>query len=138
MKPINIFDVAGRAMAAQQVRLNTVASNMANANTVATTPEEAYRAMRPVFETVYAGTSGAGRGVATVDTVGIARSDGTPDKRFQPHHPLADKEGYVYAANVDTNEELVDMLEASRQYQNNIEVLATAKSLMLKTISIGK
>jgi flagellar basal-body rod protein FlgC len=138
MKPINIFDVAGRAMAAQQVRLNTVASNLANANTVASTPEEAYRAMRPVFETVYAGTTATGRGVATVDTVAIARSDATPEKRFQPHHPLADKDGYVFAASVDTNEELVDMLEASRQYQNNIEVLSTAKSLMLKTISIGK
>jgi flagellar basal-body rod protein FlgC len=137
MKALTIFDVAGRAMAAQQVRLNTVASNLANAGTVAGKPEEAYRAMRPVFETVYAKTN-SGRGVATVDTVDITRSDIAPEKRYQPHHPLADDNGYVFAASVDTNEELVDMLEASRQYQNNIEVLSTAKALMLKTISIGK
>lgn len=137
MKALTIFDVSGRAMAAQQVRLNTVASNLANAGTVAGKPEEAYRAMRPVFETVYA-KANSGRGVATVDTVEITRSDISPEKRYQPHHPLADQDGYVFAANVDTNEELVDMLEASRQYQNNIEVLSTAKALMLKTISIGK
>ncbi len=137
MKSLNIFEVSGRAMAAQQVRLNTVASNLANASTVAGTPDEAYRAMRPVFETVYA-KAADNNGVATVDTVSIARSQTAPEKRFQPHHPLADKDGYVFASNVDSNEELVDMLEASRQYQNNIEVLSTAKTLMLKTISIGK
>ena len=137
MKALNIFDVAGRAMSAQQVRLNTVASNLANAQTISGSPESAYHAMRPVFETKFP-TQQEGRVIATVDAVEIAQSQIPPEKRFAPSHPLADKEGYIYASNVDSNEELVDMLEASRQYQNNIEVLSTAKSLMIKTLSVGK
>ena len=137
MKNLSIFDISGRAMSAQQVRLNTVASNLANANTVASTPETAYRAMRPVFEAEYQAFQ-EGNGIATVSAVDVQRSQVAPEKRYAPSHPLADQEGYIYATNVDTHEELVDMMEAARQYQNNIEVLATAKSLMLKTLSVGK
>ncbi len=137
MKPLTIFDIAGRAMSAQQTRLNAVASNLANANTVSNKPENAYRAIRPVFEAEYPAFQ-EGSGVATVSAVDTMRSQAPPEKRYSPTHPLADEEGYIYATNVDTNEELVDMMEASRQYQNNIEVLATAKSLMLKTLNVGK
>jgi flagellar basal-body rod protein FlgC len=137
MSGLSIFDVAGRAMAAQQVRLNTVASNLANAQTVSGSADTAYHALRPVFETNYPGNQ-EGSGLATVDAVEVKQSTAEPEKRYSPTNPLADKDGYVYGTNVDTNEELVDMLEASRQYQNNIEVLSTAKSLMLKTLSIGK
>jgi flagellar basal-body rod protein FlgC len=137
MKALTIFDISGRAMAAQQVRLNTVASNLANAHTVAGSEKDAYRAIRPVFETRYP-LAQSQSGIATVDTVDVVRSTASPDKRYMPSHPLADKDGFVFGANVDTNEELVDMLEASRQYQNNIEVVATAKTLMLKTLSVGK
>ena len=80
----------------------------------------------------------AGQGVSTVQTDGIYRSNLAPEKRYSPQHPQADEQGYIYAAAVDPQEEMVDMLEASRQYQNNIEVLSTAKSLMLKTLSVGK
>ena len=100
-------------------------------------PENAYRAIRPVFEAEYPAFQ-EGSGVATVSAVDTMRSQAPPEKRYSPTHPLADEEGYIYATNVDTNEELVDMMEASRQYQNNIEVLATAKSLMLKTLNVGK
>jgi flagellar basal-body rod protein FlgC len=137
MSGLSIFDVAGRAMAAQQVRLNTVASNLANAQTVSGSASTAYHALRPVFETNYPGNQD-GSGLATVDAVEIKQSPSEPEKRYAPTNPLADKDGYIYGTNVDTNEELVDMLEASRQYQNNIEVLSTAKSLMLKTLSLGK
>lgn len=137
MKALTIFDISSRAMAAQQVRLNAVASNLANAQTLTSTADKAYQAMRPVFETEFS-VQQARNGVATVAAVDIQRSQVQPEKRYAPGHPLADPEGYIYASNVDVNEELVDMMEASRQYQNNIEVLATAKSLILKTLSVGK
>ena len=137
MKNMTIFDIAGRAMSAQQVRLNTIASNLANANTVSSSADTAYRALRPVFEAEFPAFQ-EGSGIATVSAVDIKRSDIVPEKRYSPTHPLADAEGYIFATNVDPNEELVDMMEAARQYQNNIEVLATAKSLMIKTLSVGK
>jgi len=137
MKNLTIFDVASRAMSAQQVRLNAVASNLANAQSISSSPDTAYRAMRPVFETEYAAFM-QNTGVATVAAKGIERSQAVPEKRYSPSHPLADKDGYIYATNVDTNEEMVEMMEAARQYQNNVEVIATAKSLMLKTLSVGK
>jgi len=137
MANLTIFEVAGRAMSAQQVRLNTVASNLANAQSISSSPDTAYRAMRPVFETEYAAFQ-QNTGVATVNAVGVERSQAVPEKRYSPSHPLADKDGYIYATNVDTNEEMVEMMEAARQYQNNIEVIPTAKSLMLKTLSVGK
>jgi len=137
MKNLTIFDIAGRAMSAQQVRLNAVASNLANAQSISNSPDTAYRAIRPVFETEYAAFM-QNTGVATVAAVGIERSQAVPEKRYSPSHPLADKDGYIYATNVDNNEEMVEMMEASRQYQNNVEVIATAKSLMLKTLSVGK
>jgi flagellar basal-body rod protein FlgC len=137
MKPLTIFDIAGRGMAAQKTRLNTVASNIANAGSIAGNKDNAYRALRPVFETIYP-TFQKDAGVSTVDTVDVERSSRDPERRHMPGHPLADADGFVYATNVDINEEMVDMMEASRQYQNNIEVIATAKSLILKTLSVGK
>ena len=137
MTELTIFQIAGRAMSAQQVRLNTVASNLANAGTITGSADTAYRALRPVFETEYAAFT-KNPGVATVSAVTVERSQAEPEKRYSPSHPLADDKGYIYASNVDTNEEMVEMMEAARQYQNNIEVIATAKSLMLKTLSVGK
>ena len=137
MAELNIFQIAGRAMSAQQVRLNSVASNLANAGSITSSPDTAYRAMRPVFETEYAAFN-KNPGVATVSAVTVERSNAAPEKRYSPGHPLADDQGYIFATNVDTNAEMVEMMEAARHYQNNIEVLATAKSLMLKTLSVGK
>ena len=137
MAELTIFQIAGRAMSAQQVRLNAVASNLANAGSITGSVDTAYRALRPVFETEYAAFT-KNPGVATVSAVSVERSQADPEKRYSPGHPLADDQGYIYATNVDTNEEMVEMMEAARQYQNNIEVLATAKSLMLKTLSVGK
>lgn len=132
-----IFDIAGRSMAAQMVRLNTVASNIANANARAGSAEEAFRPLRPVFRAVFEDdVQGAAR--ATVDVKEIVALEREPQRVHEPGHPLADEDGFVYISAVDMNEELVDMLEASRQYQNNLEVLTTMRTLMLRTVDMGK
>ena len=133
----NIFDIAARGMSAQMLRLNTVASNLANARSVASTEADAYRAIKPVFRTLYADNLEK-TGVASVDVVDIVAVDRTPEKIFQPGHPKADQEGYIYVAAVDQEEEMVEMLEASRQYENNVEVVSTLRGLMMRTINMGK
>ena len=132
----NIFDIAARGMSAQMVRLNTVASNLANARSVASTEAEAYRAIKPVFSTLYADDLERS-GVASVDVVDIVAVDREPEKVYQPGHPKADKDGYIFMAAVNTEEEMVEMLEASRQYENNVEVVSTLRGLMMRTISMG-
>ena len=131
--PMNVFDIAGRAMSAQLVRLNATASNMANAGSVTGTEKEAYRAIRPIFRTVTESP-----GISTVKVESVVTTDAKPVRRHDPNHPLADKDGNVWEAAVDSSTELVDMLEASRMYQNNVQVLQTAKSLMLDTVRMGK
>ena len=133
----NIFDISGRAMSAQMLRLNTVASNLANANNVSGSAEDAYRAIKPVFETKYA-ESFESSGVATVDAVNVMAINREPEKVFMPEHPKADDDGFIYNAAVNVEEEMVEMLEASRQYQNNIEVISTLRALMMRTIQMGK
>jgi flagellar basal-body rod protein FlgC len=133
----NIFDISGRAMSAQLLRLNTVASNLANANNVSGSAEDAYRAIKPVFETKYA-ESFENSGVATVDAVNVMAINRQPEKVFMPEHPKADDDGFIYNAAVNVEEEMVEMLEASRQYQNNIEVISTLRALMMRTIQMGK
>ncbi|HEX8366475.1 MAG TPA: flagellar basal body rod protein FlgC [Allosphingosinicella sp.] len=132
-KPLSIFDISGRAMSAQLVRLNTTASNLANAGSVSGSRATAFRSLRPVFEV----TQGS-PGVATVGVDRIARSNVEPTKRHDPDHPLADKNGDVWVAGVDTAAELVEMVEAARQYQNNVQVLQTAKTLTLDTLRLGQ
>ena len=133
----NIFDVAARGMSAQMVRLNTVASNLANSRSEASSEAEAYRAIKPVFSTLYADDLERS-GVASVDVVDIVAVDREPEKVYQPGHTKADKDGYIYMAAVNTEEEMVEMLEASRQYENNVEVVSTLRGLMMRTISMGK
>tara|TARA_B110001454_G_scaffold202639_1_gene209891 strand:+ start:1157 stop:1564 length:408 start_codon:yes stop_codon:yes gene_type:complete len=131
--PMNVFDIAGRAMSAQLVRLNATASNMANAGAVTGSEQQAYRAIRPIFRTVTESP-----GISTVKVESVVTTDAKPVRRHDPNHPLADKDGNVWEAAVDSSTELVDMLEASRMYQNNVQVLQTAKSLMLDTVRMGK
>ena len=133
----NIFDISGRAMASQLVRLNTVASNLANAGTVSSSKEEAFRSLKPIFKTKFADSFEA-TGVSTVDVIGIERVNRDPERAFMPDHPSADANGYVYRAAVDENEEMIEMVEASRQYQNNVEVISTLRALMMRTINMGK
>ena len=132
-KPMNIFDISGRAMSAQLVRLNATASNLANAGSVSGTEGGAYRAIRPVFQTVTERP-----GVSTVKVDRVVSSETPATKRHDPGHPLADANGDVWEAGVDTSAELIDMIEAARQYQNNVQVLQTAKTLTLDTIRLGQ
>jgi flagellar basal-body rod protein FlgC len=133
MQQFSIFDIAGRGMTAQLARLNATASNLANAGSVSGSEASAYRSMKPVFRTI---NDQFGQKTVAVDRVVL--SDLAPAKRHAPGHPLADKDGFVWDAAVDANMELVEMMEASRQYQNNVQVLSTAKSLILETIRIGR
>ena len=133
----NIFDVSGRAMSAQLVRLNTIASNLANAGNISGTEDSAYRAMKPVFETTYAANV-KDTGISTTEVAGITTTERRPERVYMPNHPLADDNGFVYAAAVNVEEEFVEMLEAKRQYQNNIEVVTTLRALMMRTINMGK
>jgi flagellar basal-body rod protein FlgC len=133
----NIFDVSGRAMAAQLIRLNTVASNLANSNNISTTSEGAYRPLKPIFETIYSNKL-KNNGIATVDAVDVKALNREPERVYMPDHPKANEDGYVFNAAVNVEEEMVEMLEASRQYQNNIEVISTLRQLMVRTINLGK
>tara|TARA_B100000902_G_scaffold161847_1_gene157253 strand:- start:91 stop:507 length:417 start_codon:yes stop_codon:yes gene_type:complete len=133
----NIFDISGRAMSAQLTRLNTVASNLANANNVSGSIDKAYRAIKPVFETKFS-DSLRQSGLASVDAVQIKEVNRLPEKVYMPEHPQANEEGFIFNAAVNVEEELVEMLEASRQYQNNIEVVSTLRNLMMRTINMGK
>lgn len=132
--PLNVFQVAGRAMSAQLVRLNTTASNLANAGTVSSSAEAAYKTMKPVFRTSFDKVSG----LATVDVESIVQAGGPPTKQYDPSNPLADKDGNIFTAAVDETRELVDMMETARNYQNNVEVMQTAKSLIIDTLKLGR
>jgi flagellar basal-body rod protein FlgC len=130
----NPLDIAAAAMNAQMLRLNTTASNMANADTVASSEQAAYRAKQPVFATVLDGQ----QGVAGVEVVDISESNAPVPKRYEPGHPMADEQGYVYGSNVNTVDEMANMLSASRSYQNNAEVFSTVKTLTLRALQLGK
>ncbi len=133
----NIFDVASSAMSAQMTRLNTIASNMANADAVSATRDGAFRPMRPVFETIYSDQMGQD-GLSTARVRDVVSLDREPIKSFRPDHPLADEEGYVYESTVNSDEEMVEMLEASRQYQNVLETVSTLRTLMARTVKMGQ
>lgn len=138
MSLFKIFDIAGSAMSAQSARLNTTASNLANANTVASSAAAAYRSRQPVFQTVMDNSAGSDPASAGVRVAGIVESTSEPAKVQDPGNPLADKDGYIYMSNVNPVEELVNMISASRSYQNSVEVLSTSKELLLRTLSIGQ
>jgi flagellar basal-body rod protein FlgC len=138
MSLFSIFNVAGSAVSAQSQRLNVVASNLANADTVAGPDGQAYKARQVTFQTVLmnqSGQPGSAAGVR-VSTVG---EDSTPGRRVHdPKHPSADADGYVTYSNVNAVEQMVDMISASRSYQNNIEVMNTARTLLTKTLQLGQ
>ena len=133
----SVYDIAGRAMAAKLVRLNTVASNLANAGSTTGDPNTTYKPLKPVFKTEYSDLVKK-NGVATVDAIQVKEIDRDPIKTYMPSHPAANKEGYIFKAPVNVDEEMVDMMEASRQYQNNVEVVTTLRALTMRTLQIGK
>lgn len=134
MSMFSIFGVSGSAISSQAQRLNVVASNLANADAVAGPDGKPYKARQVVFQTVPMGDDGT----AGVKVQNITESE-VPGKRvYDPKHPSADGQGYVTHSNVNPVEEMVNMISASRAYQNNVEVMNTAKSLMLKTLQMGQ
>jgi len=141
MGMFNNFAISGSAMTAQSVRLNLIASNLANANSVSSSVEDTYKARHALFKTIYQdniNTGGEGSEAAGVGVAGIVESQAPLRAEYRPNHPMANEEGYVYLPNVNTIEEMTDMIEASRSYQNNVQILETSKSLLLKTINLGK
>lgn len=129
---LSVFDIAGSAMRAQSLRLNTTASNLANASSIAGSEEEAYRSRHPVFAAALEDAIGS------VRTLGVVESDRPAERRYEPGHPMADETGYIYASNVDTIEEMTNMMSASQSYQSNVELLNTARQLMLQTLKLGE
>ncbi len=134
MSMFAIFGVSGSAISSQSQRLNVVASNLANADAVAGPDGESYKARQVVFQSVPMG----GQGDAGVKVKNITESEAPGRKVHDPYHPSADAEGYVTHSNVNPVEEMVNMMSASRSYQNNVEVMNTAKSLLLKTLQMGQ
>jgi flagellar basal-body rod protein FlgC len=138
MSMLNIFNVSGSAISSQSQRLNVVASNLANADTVAGPDGQAYKARQVTFQTQLMGATQNDIGTAGV-RVSTISEDQAPGRRVHdPKHPQADAEGYVTYSNVNAVEEMVNMISASRSYQNNVEVMNTAKTLLLKTLQMGQ
>ncbi len=136
MSLYNVFNVSGTGMSAQSVRLNTTASNIANANTVSSSVDQTYRARHPVFA---AEMDKALNSQSTkVNVLGIVESDAPLKVEFNPNHPLADKDGYIYKPNVNVVEEMANMISASRSYQTNVQVADAAKMMLSKTLQMGQ
>ena len=142
MSSFKIFDIAGSGLSAQSVRLNTVASNLANADSVSGDPATVYKARHPVFQAAQQRMLGASalqnQGESAVRVTGIVESQAAPQMRYDPGNPLANAQGNVYAPNVNVIEEMTDMISASRAYQDNVEVMNTSKDLMLATLKLGQ
>ena len=129
------FNISGSAISAQSIRLNTTASNLANAETIASSEEQAYRSRHPVFQAMMNNQNRASE--VGVRMMGIVESQSDVSRRYDPGHSLANDEGYIFASNVNRVEEMANMISASRAYQNNVEVLNTSRDLLLRALSLG-
>ncbi|WOT06230.1 flagellar basal body rod protein FlgC [Shewanella youngdeokensis] len=138
MSLFNIFNVAGSGMSAQSVRLNTTASNIANADAVSSSVDQTYRARHPIFEAELSKAQQHQNASMGVAVKGIVESDLPLNKEFSPDHPMADTDGFIYKPNVNVMEEMADMISASRSYQMNVQVTEAAKSMLQQTLQIGK
>jgi flagellar basal-body rod protein FlgC len=142
MSLFNVFNITATGMSAQSVRLNTTASNIANADSVSSSADQTYRARHPVFAAAMqkaAAGQGAndGSGVG-VDVLGIVESDKPLNVEYSPSHPMADKDGYIYKPNVNVIEEMTNMISASRSYQTNVQLAESAKNMLNKTLQLGQ
>ncbi|NRB25152.1 flagellar basal body rod protein FlgC [Shewanella sp.] len=138
MSLFNIFNVAGSGMSAQSIRLNTTASNLANADSVSSSVDKTYRARHPIFEAEMAKASHQQQSSPSVVVKGIVESDAPLLKEYSPNHPMADGDGFIYKPNVNVMEEMANMISASRSYQMNVQVADAAKSMLQQTLRIGK
>ncbi|MBM7456543.1 flagellar basal-body rod protein FlgC [Oceanisphaera litoralis] len=138
MSLFKVFDISGSAMSAQSVRLNTTASNLANADSVSSSINETYRARKPVFAADLSQALSDRQQSVGVKVMGIVETDKPLLKEFRPDHPMADKDGFIYKPNVNVVEEMTDMLSASRNYQTNVQVADAAKQMLQQTLRLGK
>lgn len=145
MSLIKIFDIAGSGMSAQSLRLNTTSSNLANAQSAASSTDQVYRARHPVFSAVQQQVNQAfqadntrQQASAGVQVLGIVESDRPLDKRYEPEHPLANEEGYVYYPNVNVVEEMANMISASRSFEMNVDTMDAAKKMMQQILTLGQ
>ena len=135
MSNLPIFDIAGSALQAQSVRMSTIASNLSNADTVAGSADAVYKPLEPIFQAV---TSKNDPNITSVKVKEITQSDAAPIKRYEPGHPLADGDGYIYQPDVDPVAQMVNLISTSRNYQAGVEMLTTAKELTLATLTMGR
>lgn len=140
MSLFGIMDIAGSAMSAQSLRLNTTASNLANADSVSSSADTTYKARRPVFAAMYEDALGMNSevGSAKVSVEEVVESELDSIKEYMPNHPLADSDGYIYRPNVNPVEEMADMVSASRSYQTSVQVAESVKQMLLSTLRLGK
>ncbi len=138
MSSLKIFDIAGSGMNAQSLRLNLVASNISNANSVSSSIEDTYKSRQPVFAAELKNIMDKDAAASPVKVLGVVESQLAPVMEYAPGHPMADEQGYIYKPNVNTVEEMANMMSASRSYQNNVEVLNTAKQMMIQTLRMGQ
>lgn len=135
---LRIFDIAGSGMNAQSLRLNLVASNISNANSVGSSEADVYKSRQPVFAAELNNAMNRKDATSKVNVLGVVESQGAPVMEYAPNHPMANKDGYIFKSNVNTVEEMANMMSASRSYQNNVDVLNTAKQMMLQTLKMGQ
>ena len=138
MASFKIFDIAGSGMNAQSLRLNLVSSNISNANSVSSSLGETYKSRQPVFATQLKNILDQHSAASGVNVLGVVESQAPPVMEYAPNHPMANQEGYIFKPNVNTVEEMANMMSASRSYQNNVEVLNTAKEMMMQTLRMGQ
>jgi flagellar basal-body rod protein FlgC len=139
MSLFNVFTISGTGMSAQSVRLNTTASNIANADSVSSSIDQTYRARHPVFAAeMQKAAAGHGDSSVGVKVLGIVESDQPLNIEHAPNHPMADKDGYIYKPNVNVIEEMTNMISASRSYQTNVQLAESAKNMLNKTLTLGK
>jgi len=147
MSLASVFNIAGTGMSAQSTRLNTISSNIANAETVSSSINQTYRARHPVFATMFESSMDGDRGSLFADqdqsgrgvqVLGVVEDQSSLTPRYEPNHPAADEKGYVYYPNVNVVEEMADMISASRAFQTNVEMMNTAKQMMQRVLTLGQ
>jgi len=136
MSLFNVFDIAGSGMSAQMLRLNTTASNLANADSISGNEKDTYRARQPVFATLVKGFDNDSSSGVTVTQ--IIESRAPLKQKYVPDHPMANAEGFVFMPNVNPVEEMANMISASRAYQSNVEMMNTSKQMLLGTLRLGE
>lgn len=138
MSLFNVFNISGTGMSAQSLRLNTTASNIANADSVSSSVEETYRARHPVFAAEMQKAAAGQENAVGVQVLGVVESNKPLNIEYSPDHPMADNEGYIYKPNVNVIEEMTNMISASRSYQTNVQLAESAKNMLNKTLTLGQ